>query len=431
MTGKGSASKDKKAGQARRDKDHDSEGRPYEFRDGLWTEIDHAVRDFGILMDTWFLLAILEIELEILNPPGKLGRKRIYTPCTVLIMLFRRARGESYRDVASHVYHTGDDVRLRVPSYSRLHVLEEEYFGPGGNGWKIIREALRIAEERGIEVKLDPDTLASTDSMPEYEAPQLKVTSGAEQREQDARDAEAAEMRESMRTMVFSRMDDGRWHTLLVDGSGIGTTGPGIYREKVWLHCDRRFVKIHVAIDADTHEVVAFAVTPETPGDARMLAPLMEGILESGVEVLRVCADSAYDSTDNWTMAADGGFVFMPNLKERFGWNRELEDRNRQLGLEEELGKKDHHRMSGYNVRWLIEVFFSVLKKLFGEKVSNRRFDRMALSIGWRMRLYNIRRSMIDAAIRGCRIGHPSSGRRGVSGPRGISKHSLSAPYYT
>lgn len=37
--------------------------------------------------------------------------------------------------------------------------------------------------------------------------------------------------------------------------------------------------------------------------------------------------------------------------------------------MEEQIGKEISHRLSGYNLRWLVEAFFSAVKRLFGDRV--------------------------------------------------------------
>jgi len=63
--------------------------------------------------------------------------------------------------------------------------------------------------------------------------------------------------------------------------------------------------------------------------------------------------------------------------------------------VEEKLGKKIAHRVSGYTLRWLVEVFFSVIKRLYGDRVSSKKFCRMVLMMRVRYALYAIHRGLI------------------------------------
>ena len=79
-------------------------------------------------------------------------------------------------------------------------------------------------------------------------------------------------------------------------------------------------------------------------------------------------ADGAYDTVANWMLIEEIDLDFNPNLKEKFKDDKDLVTRHALRMIEEALGKERHHRISGYNMRWLVESFFSVIKKLYGER---------------------------------------------------------------
>lgn len=215
-------------------------------------------------------------------------------------------------------------------------------------------------------------------------------------------DEEAERLSEMMEVMTFKNVvDEGREHDCAVDGSGEGVSGPGIYFEHIWKVNNRRFIKQHVALDVRTREVLAFSITMEKPGDAAVFVPLMEGAKTAGLRIGRVYADSAYDTVANWTFSEDSGIEFHPNLKATFGERPDLPRRNEEKRTEDAMGKTAFHRFTGYNIRWLVEVFFSVLKKLYGDRVGNRKFDRMVLTMRLRYQLYMIRRGFINRAREG------------------------------
>lgn len=114
-----------------------------------------------------------------------------------------------------------------------------------------------------------------------------------------------------------------------------------------------------------------------------------------GVGLTRILADGAYDTIDNWLLTEEMNIDFNPNLRERFKKDHISLARRAKRASEEALGKKLHHRVSGYNMRWLVESFFSVIKKLYGECVKDRQFRRMATTMMIRYTMYNIRRNYI------------------------------------
>lgn len=70
-----------------RNKKTNSNGVPYENRNGHWTALDKAAADEGIIIGGWLLRERIEAELSILNPPGKRGRPYMYPPSLVLYIM--------------------------------------------------------------------------------------------------------------------------------------------------------------------------------------------------------------------------------------------------------------------------------------------------------------------------------------------------------
>lgn len=380
----------------RRNKTENSLGEPYENRKGRWTELDRAQQVYGKTLYTWLTVERCEAELSLLNSSGKRGRPYAYPPSLIrFLILLKEDNNHSYRRSVAH--NILDNLGLDTPSYSTVHKSEEHFF-KDGHGYNIMAEAGVILASKGIRELFDPCSMSFTGVRPAFAAPDIAPICEAEVQRQSMMDGEAEELRDMMETAVFRRVvGDGTVHVAAVDGSGVGVSGPGIYLEHIWKVNDRRFIKQHVLLDVHSKEVLAFAVTLEKPGDSAMFVPLLEGAVKAGVSVGCVYADSAYDSTANWKFAEENGMVFVPNLKKRFGKNRDLPERNAQLETEEAVGKKQSHILTGYNIRWLVEVFFSVIKKLYGEKIRNRLFDRMVLTVRARYDLYMMRQGCINA----------------------------------
>lgn len=140
---------------------------------------------------------------------------------------------------------------------------------------------------------------------------------------------------------------------------------------------------------------MAFAVTFERPGDSSVLPCLINGALSVGVRISKVVADGAYDTVSNWELLTEKEIIFQPNLKPSFTNDRDIPARQVQRLLEEQLGKTLNHWLSGYSYRWLVEAFFSVFKRLYGQKVPDRAFANMAISLRVRFAMYNRRRCAI------------------------------------
>ena len=407
MTDERKESKDIK-GKRARNKTTDADGKKYDRRKGHWTAIDKAIVCEGEVMMEWLTPERVEIELMLLNK-GKKGRPFEFPPSLIMCaVLIKEDDNRSYRRCISRL---GPYLRLNgidLITYSGLHKSELRFFGNKTRdetglsfGQRIMKEAGEILKEMGITELLDPVMMMGSGIEPYYEAPQLKVTSEAQEKLQEQRDREAEDVRKAMEVMVMIESLGHGPISCATDGSGEGIEGPGIYFEHIWLDHQRRFIKHHVLINVQTMEVVSFSVTLEKPGDAKVMVPLVEGAVKAGADIIKVRADSAYDTVSNWKAMDRMNIEFVPNLKEKFGKDPELPRRNAQLDEQNEMGRKAFHIKTDYNIRWLVEVFFSVFKRLFGEKIRSKTFERMSLVMQFKYQAYAIHRKLMLGAIEG------------------------------
>lgn len=227
-----------------RDKTFNIEGKPYENRSGIWTALNKAVRDYGIALQTWLTAKRCEIELSILNYPGKRGPKFKYPPSLIKCLCYlKEDHRHSYRRAVADPYHLLGSLGLEMPDYSTLHKNESRY-SKGSLGKEVMAEAGKILESMGITEILDPCDIMGTGVCPDYRAPLIIVDSEATAELQEKMNEEAGKLREMMEVCVFrSVIKKGDVHVGAVDGSGVGISGPGIYFEYMWNINNRRFIK--------------------------------------------------------------------------------------------------------------------------------------------------------------------------------------------
>jgi hypothetical protein len=80
---------------------------------------------------------------------------------------------------------------------------------------------------------------------------------------------------------------------LLVDSTGLKIYGEGEWLDqKRGIRSPRRWRKLHLGVDADTHEIVAAELTPDDVGDVSELPDLLDQV-DAGIASLT--ADGAYD----------------------------------------------------------------------------------------------------------------------------------------
>ena len=100
-------------------------------------------------------------------------------------------------------------------------------------------------------------------------------------------------------------MDPGRPVTIAVDASGVKVADRGEWMRAKWKR-RRGFLKIHIAVDVETRQIVSMEVTDERTGDGGLLVPLVEQARRR-CNVVRVLGDGAYDSRHNFQCLAARG----------------------------------------------------------------------------------------------------------------------------
>ena len=94
-------------------------------------------------------------------------------------------------------------------------------------------------------------------------------------------------------TILPKRLDRAEPLHLLVDSTGLKIYGEGEWLDqKHGIRSRRRWRKLHLGIDAVTHEIVASKLTPDDVGDVSEIPALLDQI---DAEVASMTADGAYD----------------------------------------------------------------------------------------------------------------------------------------
>ena len=94
-------------------------------------------------------------------------------------------------------------------------------------------------------------------------------------------------------TILPNRVDRDAPLHLLVDSTGLKIYGEGEWLgQKHGIRLRRRWRKLHLGVDADTHEIIASELTPDDIGDVSALPELLD---QSDADVASLTADGAYD----------------------------------------------------------------------------------------------------------------------------------------
>ncbi len=179
---------------------------------------------------------------------------------------------------------------------------------------------------------------------------------------------------------------------LLVDSTGLKMMGEGEWKtKKHGAEYRRQWRKLHLGIDAETMEIRALEVTPNSVGDAPML-PALLGQIDPEEAVLSVSGDGAYDTKGcHEAIALRQAQAIIPVRKNARPWKENRSGaavRNEILRATERLGRAIWKRWSGYHRRSLVETKMRCVK-LLGERVMARDFKRQVAELQVRAAILN------------------------------------------
>ena len=98
-------------------------------------------------------------------------------------------------------------------------------------------------------------------------------------------------------------IDDDDDLIISIDSTGIKVTNRGQWMDEKWNVQNRKgYLKIHVAVNIKTKEILALEVTDEKVHDGKILKKLVNNVLDNHdkKKIKSVLADGAYDSNTNF-----------------------------------------------------------------------------------------------------------------------------------
>jgi len=176
--------------------------------------------------------------------------------------------------------------------------------------------------------------------------------------------------------------------SIAVDSTGIKVEKAGGWIERVHGK-KKRYVKLHFAVNTETHEVVAMEISTDDVHDVKALPGLVEEA-EGNVRVARLYGDGAYDSGEVYGFLEAKGIepVIKPRRNARLGTGPPA--RRRAVALIRELGYDAWAKFTGYGRRWAVETSYSTFKRLFGELSLARSFENIVRELVGKVALYNM-----------------------------------------
>ena len=143
---------------------------------------------------------------------------------------------------------------------------------------------------------------------------------------------------------------------------------------------NRAWRKLHLAVDADTGEIVASDLTARQTHDCTQVRALLEQIADP---VASLSADGAYDTKAVYEAAHERGKgravrVLIPPGRDAQLSPRPsaaMSERNRNIRSIRALGRREWHTHSGYSRRSMVENTMYRYKTIIGRSMRSRTLD--------------------------------------------------------
>ncbi|HEY6883631.1 MAG TPA: IS5 family transposase [Nitrososphaeraceae archaeon] len=194
--------------------------------------------------------------------------------------------------------------------------------------------------------------------------------------------------------------DDDDDIVIAIDSTGIKVTNRGQWLRDKWNTRKKGYLKIHIAVNVKTKEILSLEVTDEKVHEGKVMVKLVEYILKSNnnnnndINIKSALADGSYDSNKNFKYLYEK--KILPGIKIRK--NSITSTKNTNTRNKEVTSQQQHFdrwkKKRKYGYRWMAETAFSSLKRMFGEYTCATKFQNMVKEMILKVSLYNLFRRM-------------------------------------
>lgn len=174
---------------------------------------------------------------------------------------------------------------------------------------------------------------------------------------------------------------------VLIDSTGLQVYGAGQWlEEKHGVKSRSGWRKFHLALDADSSNIIAHVITDQDAGDASQVEPLLDQI-DTPIE--QFTADGAYDGEPTYDAVADhspDAAVIIPpraNAVERQDADSSSQ-RARHIAAINADGRMKWQAATGYGKRSMVETAIGRYKSIIGRRLRARSFaaQKMEVALG-------------------------------------------------
>jgi hypothetical protein len=175
---------------------------------------------------------------------------------------------------------------------------------------------------------------------------------------------------------------------VVVDSTGLMIYGEGEWKvRKHGASKRRRWIKVHLATEAQVKDTIAVEVTTEAWADCEVLAGLIDQI-DGAIE--QIDGDGVDDTREAYAVSKQwDAKLVVPPRDNAVAWE-DGHSRNEVLEQIESKGLATWKNASGYHQRSLAENAMYRLKQLFGDHLASRLFETQVVAVHARVAAMNI-----------------------------------------
>ncbi len=177
-----------------------------------------------------------------------------------------------------------------------------------------------------------------------------------------------------------------------IDSTGFKITIRGDYLGNKWNRRRKGWIKLHVIVDVNNIRVLTFSITDEHVHDSIEALNLVNRIRD---KISKLYGDKAYDSRSIYNSL--NGKAIIPTRKNSSTLSKGSPYRARIAREIRRTSESEWKNNNNYGKRWIVEIYFSGLKRVMGEIIKARRPEYIAQEIAMKVHYCNILRQMTEA----------------------------------
>ncbi len=176
--------------------------------------------------------------------------------------------------------------------------------------------------------------------------------------------------------------------SVAIDSTGFKTTIRGDWLSDKWGKKRKGWIKLHASVDIKHVNAQKIAITSAHMHDSQILPLLVTGNED------QIFADKAYDSRKIFNLLDSNGTNAIIPLRKNFRTTaRGSPLRHRIARQIRNMGEEQWKENNNYGRRWIVEIYFSGLKRVMGEVIKARKLECVIQEIGLKVLYYNYLRN--------------------------------------